>query len=503
MYIEPDSTIHVCTAIPLDASYDHTIFWSDAQSQAAYFASRAKYTFEKQTYQRVNRGYIRVEKPADQLYNCNYLAFQNTAYGNKWFYAFIKDVEYINDLVTEIHYELDVIQTWFFEFEIDPCFIEREHVTQDNPGDNLVPENLELGEYIVDGFTREATLNATSIVIAATVNDFGQDVSAGAFYGGLYTGLYYHVFPNDNNGGVGATALINQAVEANKADAIVAIFLAPTAYVTQRGSGPRTYNHVEPKRNSGQIDGYTPRNKKLFTYPYNFLYVTNLQGNAAAFPYEYFTDEQCNFALTGSFTPSPEVMLCPVNYKGNDNQIFGNLDERMILSGFPQLGWNTDSFKAWLAQNGVSLAVSAASVVGEAAAGMVFPALTGLGSLLSTSVQHVTQPNQARGSNAGSVLAATQNLNFLFANKHIRHEFAEIIDSYFDAYGYAVHRIGVPNRNTRPHWNYVKTARCHISGRNGAPPADAETKICEIHDRGITYWKNAEEVGRYDLDNSI
>ena len=59
--------------------------------------------------------------------------------------------------------------------------------------------------------------------------------------------------------------------------------------------------------------------------------------------------------------------------------------------------------------------------------------------------------------------------------------------------------IKTPNINSRPHWNYVKTINCVIVGE---APSDDIATICGIFNNGITFWKNGDEVGNYNLDNS-
>lgn len=81
----------------------------------------------------------------------------------------------------------------------------------------------------------------------------------------------------------------------------------------------------------------------------------------------------------------------------------------------------------------------------------------------------------------------------------IRPEYAHIIDDYFTRYGYACKRTKVPNISSRPHWNYVQTVDCALSGD---APANAIEDIQAIFNNGITFWKNASEVGNYSLDNS-
>ena len=93
MYIAPNTTIRMLKDVPLDNTYRNTIYFTTAAIQSAYFQGKTKYTFANQSYQRVNRGVLRIARKADDLYDCNYLMFQNTSYGNKWFYAFVVSVE--------------------------------------------------------------------------------------------------------------------------------------------------------------------------------------------------------------------------------------------------------------------------------------------------------------------------------------------------------------------------------------------------------------------------
>ena len=110
-YIAPNGTIHLLHNVPLDTTYQHTLRFSSAANQYSYFsnASRVKRTFTNQYYTRLNRGIIRVNELADNIYDCNYLMYQNTSFSNKWFYAFIKSVEYVNNAVSQIEFEIDVM----------------------------------------------------------------------------------------------------------------------------------------------------------------------------------------------------------------------------------------------------------------------------------------------------------------------------------------------------------------------------------------------------------
>lgn len=513
MYIAPNSTIRILRNVNLDNTYQHTIHFNGSSEQASYFATLAKYTVANYTYQRKER-ILRVGILADNLYDCNYIMFQNTSFGNKWFYAFITNVEYVNNEASNITFELDVMQTWYFDYRVMPSFIEREHSATDNVGDNLIPDDLELGEYVSDDFDGTNLLGAKSIVVAATFDKNLNNV-AGGMYSGIYSGLYYNIFDNYTD----VNDFINKATTANKASGIVSVFMMPKNMVSTIGSSVQVYDVNKSKKVSGAIGGYTPKNKKLYTYPYNFLYVTNLNGVGVPFPYEYFTNpDNCTFGLAGDMSCNPQIVLYPKNYKG----VIANYNEKMILDGFPQCSYNTDSFKAWLAQTSVSQLVSlagggAAIAGGVARAGATVAAggtalaiggipfaaiggITAVAGVVAGVVQHATLPAQAQNSYGNSAMTALGIKDFAFMHMHIRREFAQIIDEYWNVYGYPVHRVKLPNISTRPHWNYIKTMNVNIVG---SVPTDDMAKIKACYNNGITFWKNGGEVGNYSLDNSI
>ena len=518
MYIEPNTVIKILKDCPLDNSYDHTIFFTSASAQFSFFSEHTKYTLDKQSYQRVKRGYMRVSIQAENLYDCNYLMFQNTSFGTKWFYAFIKSVEYVNNVTSEIEFEIDVMQTWFFDYTFKKSFVEREHATNDAIGANTVPERLELGDYVSDDFDGTAKLGELSIVVAATFQYFPESKEIrdmpGTMYGGVYSGLCYNAFPTTPTGAAGVTELIQEASSAGKDSGIVAIFMMPTNMLVDSYGSAKTYK-ITKSKNINSLGSYTPRNNKLYTYPYNFLYVTNIQGNSASYPYEYFSGSTCEFTLGGDCSPNPSCVLYPINYKG----VAANLDEKLSLSGWPQCAYNTDAFKAWLAQNGASLATSALSTgmgadiaiagalamtnpvtAGVAIAGATVSMISKVASTLATVYEHSIMPRQAHGSTGNTTMAALRILDFAFMHKHIKPEYAEIIDGYFDMYGYATNRVKIPNRNGRPHWNYVKVLGAVLVG---SVPADDMKLITNIYEKGITFWNNGYEVGNYSLDNSL
>ena len=531
MYVYPNTNIKIYSGIPLDNSYENTLWFNSLSDQNSYFHagySHLKHTLTEQSYQRVERGKMRVAIPAESLYDCNYLAFQNRAFGYKWFYAFILGVEYVNNETTEITFEIDVMQTYLFDVTLKESFIEREHASVDGIGDNLVEENLELGEYMI---TDTDTLGIDDYVIVLMTSakfdpqnfhqETGWDYARVSRVSGTLCGNQYYVFPNTEQGLDDLKLVIYIFNTYAKPDQILGLFMLPQIFV----GTPDSDHEVSPTDNPvmisksipkkyGSFDGYTPRNNKLYTFPYNFLYVTNMSGNHAIYPYEYFSNSTATFLAYGTALADAQVVLFPAGYKGSGSDI--NKDEFLLLSGFPQCSYNIDTYKAWLAQNSGALyssifSTAVGGITGALAlsvAGGGLGTVAGLGYLGGT-VSNVSRlvgqvadrkyaPIQTKGVNSASIMSCCNYLDFVFMNKRIRSEYARIIDDYFDKYGYATHKVKTPNRHVRERWTYTKTVGCNAIGEC---PADDIKRIKQIYDNGITFWVNPSEVGSYSLSN--
>lgn len=491
--LTPITVVKLCSGVPLDNTYKDTLDFANVSAQRAFFDSKAKYTFTDLTPVRLQNK-IRIPKPADEVYDCNYVTFINENFSAKWFYAFITAVDFINVNMCEITIEIDVMQTWWFDITLKPSFVVREHIANDTIGANLVPEHLEIGDYVGHGFDGTNILGGSSIVVASTTDAEGNPVTGGT-YCGIYSGLQYNVFTNYQD----VNTMIETLTTNHREDAIVSIFQMPSRMVGDKGDAAKTYT-IARNKNLSDIDGYKPRNNKLFTYPYNFMYVTNLNGNAAEFPYEYFSTNTCRFTLAGDMSCNPQVFLAPNDYKG----ISVNYNEKMVLDGYPQCAYSTDAFKAWLAQNGSGAAIggfgSALALVGGAFTGNAPVAIGGavgvIGSLTS-SIQKTFLPRQAHGSTGSSASFAVGIKDFAFIPTTIRAEYARIIDDFFTMYGYATNRVKVPNVTGRASFNYVKTDKAMIIGN---VPFNDLSKIRSIFDNGVTFW-HGDWVGDYNRAN--
>ncbi len=530
MYIEPRTNIRLLHNVPLDESFDHTIYFANANAQANFFMSKQKYNLTNYTYQRVRRGWARVGINAENLYDCNYMMFQNTSFGNKWFYAFIKSVEYINNEVSEIQFELDPMQSWFFDYEREYCFVERNHTATDVIGEHIEPESVDTGEYVFNADYHKLIDFTDLTVIIAVVEVQNQSGLVngveGKYFDRTYSGATYFIYdPSDVSG---INTLLNNYLHAP--DSVVAMYMCPRKMVLADGVGiPQDHkipnNHIAPHYIVNEpaittldtLDGYKPKNNKMYTYPYNFVHLDDGQGSELVLRYEFFKSLMPVVDIIGTFTPPSTCVLKPKFYKNNyvnEGSAIPLGTENLTLGGFPMCSWNTDAFKAWFAQNslpmtggivgsGTALGLALAGAIAVAPAAMVAMGIGLAGmvgkALISGYKASIEADIQKGDFNNANANFAKNYLNFYCGRLSCNRVYARRIDDYFTRYGYAIGINAIPQINVRPHWTFVKTLGCTIKG---SIPSDDMKKICDIYDNGITFWRNGNEVGNYSLDNS-
>lgn len=519
MATAPNTTVYLLQGVPLDDNYYHTIYFSTRSAQNAYFMTKKKKEATLLSYQREDRGIMKVEAKMSEVYDCNYIAFQNKSHENKWFYGFINNVEYISENCVAVHYAIDVMQTWFMvDCQMGDCFVEREHVIDDYPGWNIIPEGLEQGPYISNGgaliFRPQASRNR--IIVQATF-DKGMNDGEGAIFDYTYTGLNFLIFESFEE----VNQFIVQASEVGKTDGIIAMYMIPDMFPNdyEPSSVPLVRTFEIPK-NLENLGGYVPRNKKLLTYPYNKLtIVTDL--DSQDYRYELFKDQGATkWTVRWVCNPAPAVVIQPDNYA--TEATLPQIQYRMSLTDFPQCPYNTDVFKVYMGQNassetlkgfnnaigvvstGVKGAVQGASIGGVAGAAVGGLVGAGVG-FFQNVIPHMAQHEdlqrkapQMNGAQTSTADYAARCKNFYYNFQCITPHYAAVLDGFFDMFGYRVNRLKKPNLNTRPNWNYVK---CSYVSIKGSVPAVAMKEIEGCFGRGITFWKNGNNVGNYQLPN--
>ncbi len=516
----PRGSVTFYRNVPLDNTYNHSFAFTnqdgsnrDVQARLDELSRyRKNIIYPSHTsgvptndlsYTRVNNGTIRVGIPADELYDCNYLSFHNQdfpagATQPKTYFCFITHVEFINPTCTEVSFEVDVIMTWCEAGIFEDCFVEREHSKTDVFGNHIQPESIEVGEYTYTEIPFFDTyFKDLKIVVAATVDNTADDLDVpGVNWNGIYSGCWYHIFDDAN----AANFFLQEVVEKAKADAIVSVFYVPSALTLASALTKIETFAVPEEYAKHDFDGYVPNNEKVFTYPYNFLYVTDGAGHSAEYKFEKFLSGNASFTLWCPITTNTHAMLMPRQYHvpgGGGTGDFYCLDYLFKSSPFPQLTYNVDTWKRWLASGAVPTAINAVSGIGQSIfSGNIVGGLIGtIAQTVSQVYQHAIMPNEIRGSQGGEIeLAGVRQFGIHMYLKQISGGYARVVDNFYDMFGYKSNTLHKPNVNVRPHWTYVKTQGCNLTA---SMPADAARKVCQIFDNGITFWNSLAEVGKY------
>lgn len=543
MVIVPNSDI-ILLKSPLKLDNNNQITFPNTTTQYNYFSSLPKLEYDDCTYQRKD-GVIRYATNSnltfEDLLEYNYCMYRNTSYDNKWFYAFVTDVTYINDGMTEIKIETDPFQTWQFDLTYMNSFIEREHVSDDTIGLHTLPEDLEIGDYVISAVqesvgSTDALAYTYTCVGVTWLPENTPFYSAVRVYGKTMSGANYLLFRTEDSASKFIRAIDQLGRDAG--GTILSIFNVPIPltgvaiddanwFTANLGDETGIVAHVLPGftyrtlketisvSSPSTLNGYTPRNNKCFVWPYNGFKVSNNAGMENEFHYEDFVSNSASFSILGTFTPGGSMSMIPKNYKKNSTTNSG-YNWSIPIAKIPLGSWSSDPYTNWLTQNGVNIlghrieAPKAQAVAGTIQA--VVGAVTGSGEGMSSGIggmlgavqeqyRHSMQSPTVSGQlNSGDITYAMGKAWPTIYKMTIRSEYAQVVDNWFTMYGYKVNRLATPNIHKRSNWDYIKTIQVNIEGN--VPEKDLDT-IRSLFNNGCTFWHTTTHYLDYSQTNSI
>ena len=603
-YVVPNGKIEILKNVPIERNYEHSLYFPNNTDQYNTFHGYLKgsgYAFNDMSHIRVTtpgRG-IRVPININDLIDCNYLIIQNYSTSGtkgKIFYCFIDNVEYVNENVSEISYSVDVIQTWYFEYLQtttssgvistngllkNQAFVEREIVAHDDVGEHILSENFDTGDLIsgasyIDPNFDVSDDNHLKIVLMATANLDTQGLfpAMGGFINGTYHQLDIEVYDVPASGEISTLVLgeiynkFSNLSILDRTNTVVNLLMIPASflpyYATTGNFKTLDWNTSRTQAQSTDfspgfaptLGSYTPRNNKLYTYPYTFFTVSNGEGEIKEFKYEMFSANGIKFFDYFDFSPEPSVALIPHGYNQPNfsSNLYHEFSQGLRFTNFPKCCYAVNDLAAKFVQAGIGVGISMATAglleSGQHSSGRVRAFSSGneshySGNVIPVSTTHGKhESGDIRPSNsnyapshysgntaitgkqlrAGSTVAATMltralftnkissfpgngninicmgNMGFEFRQKYIRPEVAKIIDDYFTMYGYNISEVKYPSIHNRSKWTYLKTSGCTVGG---SIPNDDADQICEIFDNGITFWTEPAVVGVYTTTNGF
>lgn len=354
-------------------------------------------------------------------------------------------------------------------------------------------------------------------------------------------------------------SIINVYTQRGKLDSIVESFIHYSGFINTNWPNDGDYRYYLPVIEVGiqkptTLDGgYIPKNNKLYTFPYTALKVIGY-GGESELKYENF-DNTLKFGIVSRFLPGASIQLYPLDYEGvldnfacgvtgqplpmfsytkdqymnewnanistrtqsinammqNRNLerigtildgVSGIADTVLTTSGLSKVGTTGEKGSSFNPLSVASGAATAASKLGQTAFNLYSGEIQynqGFAAMAASLKDTEARPSSVANQNASpSIPAVMKNAVVPYVQRvSLRRTFAEKIDEYFSRYGYAVHRVGVPNINSRPAFNFLRCTDAHVDGNI---PNEDLLEIKAIMEHGVTFW-HTTDVGNYEVNN--
>ena len=374
----PETEVHLLTNVPFNLTYNNVMDFNTPTEQITYFLNKTKYVFDKLTYQRVTSSTIKLDINYNDLLDVNYLIFKNDSVKNKWFFAFITDYEFISESTTKITYQLDVFQTYLFDYEFQSSYIEREHTKRFNddgtPVINTLDEGLAYGsDYntcMVKQYEQLEGIIWAIIVSKVDLRSVPNKNYGGSNVSNIPTPLYYYGVPISANGNNIGNFTVNGTKVSTIQDiwnlfttnsdfvgSIVSMYY--TSYVpfvvTKESDiairvdnracnlinfagltvlkftgikwgtlSPTIFNNIYE-----QFPKY--EESKLYMYPYSLIEITNFKGETFTLKMENMSkvlgfENKLDLVILSSLGISPKTAIIPRNYLNNTIFTDNNMD---------------------------------------------------------------------------------------------------------------------------------------------------------------------------------
>lgn len=359
------TNIRLLSNVPFSNDYKNTRWFDTKASQESYFTSKpVVHTMSQANFQRIDGyHYVAVNENIDDLWGTNYLMFQNAQYNNKWFYAFVTKLEYVQKNTTKVYFQIDVFQTWKFDMNFKPSFIVREHCklwnADGSPVINTIDEGLNYGVEYDTVYAKHFELNEGYrwlVMVTKTPVHTEGEKGIDPSYIGVPQPLSYYVVPFKGNKTptilLGSndyvvtqpTRILKELYTNEKAtNNIVSLFVSEHIGLSvdvrlSSGSTPdvMTINHTNATVSSVVIQdsslymlhikglenfnakvtsisedkyaSYTkPKESKLLMYPYTVLVLDDFRGSRMEYKNEYIEEKGIKITTKGSLGVTNKV----------------------------------------------------------------------------------------------------------------------------------------------------------------------------------------------------
>lgn len=508
----PQTTIYLIADSGIDES--NKPYFESNSAIASWLMGKAKTSFTQYSYQRADeRQYCIVDYDYYSALECDAIMWQNAGHSTMWIIANITAIEWLNPNATKIYFEVDPYCTFCGEIQWQACMVEREHVTGDWKGNIPNWENHGVAESV--DFEPVRVANETTVfaepnayVVISPYNATGDISFQGTIKDGIFQGLTETIFqgPDAQDQLNAMLQIIATADQANLQN-IIGIFSVP---------GQAIDGTVEETTTTPPwlMDAYGIfNNAKVFNSQYCVCQLDSMNAQSVTYRPELFgiIETTVKFKTEFYLAGGTGGFICyPASYGGGTRDV---KEWGLICNSFPAGSWVGNNYAQWQATSGANAAVQGiAGVIGAGVAGVATYASAGLAAgllvALSGGISSIVGYNStvAKAKKGSAVVGGTSgagpNLSAASGDygvviRWMTPRIGELksLDNYFDKYGYRVNLLKVPNVNTRPLWNYVKTNEAHVGGDI---PKFYRTEIEKLLNNGVTFWHvGSVEIGDY------
>lgn len=421
MLIVPDSSVSLYADVPI--SDGHEIVFRSKTEQSTYFAtkkiaSKAGCTYLKKT------GRLRIEWSTATVMRADFISFKNPSFENITFYAKLIDYEYVNNVTTDVLYEIDWFQSFCFDVEMHPCGIVREQLTEEdyqkavaNPWRRDIPELLTDEDLPVSESLECIYTNGVNTMGTVTGNRFPLTSGIPLIDQGLkqlQIVMYLSSIRNSEdlddsqktqfrnflsfwstlNGNTFDYQTVNiDNIFATTNERFCRSYAVLTMPLSEYENFSKAVSYLSALSITGNIVGLyilpswmasggsfttgfkIPKlqvnNPKLNTFPFRYLRMKTPQ-DVKEYRIDLFDVLQhsedaevwLNWKLTSNVSGAPIMALLPQGYKNSGDEY--NFYERIEYSNFPQMAFSTDAYLAYISsQNQLNL-LSYTTPVGQA-----------------------------------------------------------------------------------------------------------------------------------------
>lgn len=359
------TNIRLLSNVPFSNDYKNTRWFDTKASQESYFTNKpVVHSMSQANFQRIDGyHYVAVNENIDDLWGTNYLMFQNAQYNNKWFYAFVTKLEYVQKNTTKVYFQIDVFQTWKFDMNFKPSFIVREHCklwnADGSPVINTIDEGLNYGIEYDTVYAKHFELNEGYrwlVMVTKTPVHTEGEKGIDPSYIGVPQPLSYYVVPFKDNktptillgsndyAVTQPTRILKELYTNEKAtNNIVSLFVTEhiglsvdvrlssggtpdvmtinhsnatvSSVVIQDSSlymlhikGLENFNAKVTSISEDKYASYTkPKESKLLMYPYTVLVLDDFRGSRMEYKNEYIEEKGIKITTKGSLGVTNKV----------------------------------------------------------------------------------------------------------------------------------------------------------------------------------------------------